>query len=163
MVAEEKHSRSLRLAAVERLGQAVRPLLNTATPEVRSAAARRWVAVQPQDFETALRLLLAHATPAALRTAYELLSASPHASALPGLLAELDGFIAGRLPDEVQLDLLEAAAVRTKSAVREKLAAAQAALAARQRTLFSPHPRRRRAGGQATVSKVRPMLRLHGF
>jgi len=134
--AEEKQPLALRLAAVQRLGPAVRPLLDTATPEVRTAAARRWVTVQPDDFATALRILLAHATPADLRTAYDLLSTSSHASALPSLLAELDGFIAGRLPDEVQLDLLEAAAARPEPAAGEKLAAARAALAARQRTLF---------------------------
>lgn len=134
--ADEKQPLPLRLAAVERLGQAVRPLLNTATPEVRSAAARRWVAVQPDDFETALRLLQAHATPTDLRTAYEMLSTSAHASALPALVAELDGFIAGRVPETVQLDLLEAAATRPEPAAKEKLAVAHGALAARQRSLF---------------------------
>ena len=134
--ADEKQPLALRLAAVGRLGQGVRPLLNTATPEVRTAAARRWVAVQPDDFETALRILLAHATTGDLRTAYELLATSPHSAAVPALLVELDGFIAGRTPEEVQLDLLEAAAARSEAAAKEKLAVAQTALAARQRSLL---------------------------
>lgn len=134
--ADEKQPVSLRLAAVARLGTAVRPLLNTATPEVRTAAARRWVAVQPNDFETAMRLLLAHATTLDLRTAYDLLATSPHPAALSILVAELDGFVAGRTPESVQLDLLEAAAARSEPAAREKLAVAQGALAARQKSLF---------------------------
>jgi hypothetical protein len=123
--ADEKQPLSLRLAAVEKLGPSVRPLLNTATPEVRTAAARRWVAVQPDDFETALRLLLAHATNTDRRTAYELLASSRHPSAVPALLAELDGFISGGVPETVQLDLLEAAAARSEQEVEEKLAVAQ--------------------------------------
>jgi quinoprotein glucose dehydrogenase len=134
--ADEKQPLALRLAAVGRLGQGVRPLLNTATPEVRTAAARRWVAVQPDDFETALRILLAHATTGDLRTAYELLATSTHPAAVPALLGELDGFITGRTPEGVQLDLLEAAAARSEAAAKEKLAVAQTALAARQRSLL---------------------------
>jgi quinoprotein glucose dehydrogenase len=134
--ADEKQPLSLRLAAVEKMGPSVRPLLNTATPEVRTAAARRWVAVQPDDFETALSLLLAHATNIDRRTAYELLASSRHPSAVPALLAELDGFISGGVPETVQLDLLEAAAARSEPEVEEKLAVAQGALAARQRSLL---------------------------
>ena len=60
--ADERQPLALRLAAVERLGSMVRPLLDTATPEVRAAAARRWVTLQPDDIDTALRILLAHDT-----------------------------------------------------------------------------------------------------
>ena len=61
-------------------------------------------------------------------------SANPAARA--ALVAALDAFISGRVPDEVQLDLLEAAAQCADPAVKEKLAAAEAALTARQRNAF---------------------------
>lgn len=133
---DEKQPLALRLAAVARLGKAVRPLLNAATPEVRAAAARRWIEVEPDDFETAVRHLLAHATEIDRRTAYDLLGASTHAVAATAMLAELDAFISGSVPDSVQLDLLEAAAARSETIVQEKLAAAHATLTGRGHTLF---------------------------
>lgn len=133
---DEKQPLDLRLAAVDRLGPEVRPLLDTSTPEVRAAAARRWVKQQPDDIETALRILIAHNTVPDLRAAYEIAAGSKHAAAATTLAAELDRFAAGKVPADVQLDLYEAAVTRTEEPVKAKFTALEASLAAAGRTPF---------------------------
>ena len=133
---DEKQPLGLRLAAVKMLGKEVRPLLDSATPEVRAAAARRWAAVQPQDMETIFRILLAHGATPDWRAACELMASSTHPAAVEALTAQLDEFIKGYIPASAQLDLLEAAAARAEPLIKEKLAAAEAVLASQQRSLF---------------------------
>jgi quinoprotein glucose dehydrogenase len=127
----------LRLAATASLSaDRVVPLLTVADVEVRSAAAKRRVALQPATIEATVRTLWQQGADHDLRTAYELLAKSDQPIVVNLLLAESDRWLANQLPTQVKLDLYEAVAARSETVLKEKLTAIDAKLIADKQTPF---------------------------
>jgi putative membrane-bound dehydrogenase-like protein len=115
------------------LTQTLQVALTNAPPEVRIVALRILATNQPDAF---LQFILAQPAPspaltrAERQTALRLAGGVPAASAAEWLGRELDALLAGRLPAEFALDLLEAGRLRPEPAVQAKLAAYTAQLPA---------------------------------
>jgi len=100
---------------------ASRRALNLPGSRSRTEALRVLAKVDPDAAIAPLQDRLAHGTAAERQGAIAVLAAMPGDTACHELLGWLDRLIAGQVPAEIQLDLLEAAARRTEPELRRKL------------------------------------------
>jgi quinoprotein glucose dehydrogenase len=135
LVVDKKSSPTSRVAAVqaldalrdERLDQAMKLALADPDPKVRTAGRRVLARVQPKEAIAALRDVLDKGTMIERQGALVILGDTKGAEVNKLLIEWLDRLLAGNVPAEMQLDLLEAGGKRQAKAIRDRLAKYEAA------------------------------------
>ena len=113
-----------------RLPEAVKLASDLKSPLMRQATLPITARLSPEAAAPVLANLIAHGTPAEQKTAYRALGTLQHPSAATLLTAQLAALATDQAPPAaVQLDLLNAAALRNEPAVKKLLADREAALA----------------------------------
>ena len=137
LAADSSQPASLRAAALTALDKlsdpqlpaAVRLALADAVPELRLAALPISSRLAPESAVATLTKLLETGTPAEQRAAFKALGNSKQPAADAVLLAQLGKLAAGKIAPSAQLELVEAAALRTDPRVKQALAERDAVLA----------------------------------
>jgi quinoprotein glucose dehydrogenase len=119
-------TRAEALRSLERIGDPgradlARKVLEAAGPAARVEALRIVVKADPSAARTATDRLLENGETRERQGAFAVLAENPDPATDRVLVAWLDRLIAGEVPAEIQLDLLEAAGRRPSSEIREKL------------------------------------------
>ena len=113
-----------------RLPEAVKLASDLKSPLMRQATLPITARLSPEAAAPVLANLIAHGTPAEQKTAYRALGTLQHPTAATLLTAQLAALATDQAPPAaVQLDLLDAAALRHEPAVKKLLADREAALA----------------------------------
>jgi quinoprotein glucose dehydrogenase len=111
------------LATLDRASSAndAREALRSDRPELRAAARRVLLQVDPDAARDSLSAVLVDGTVAERRDALEALGKVKHESGDQLLAKSLDALLAGKMPTELHFDLLEAARQRSAAEVRQRL------------------------------------------
>ena len=112
-----------------RIPEAVKIASDLNAPLMRQAALPISARLSPEAAAPVLANLIAKGTPSEKKTAYRALGTLQHPSAGTVLAAQLGALAEGKVPAAVQLDLLNAAALRHEPAIKTLLASRDAALA----------------------------------
>ena len=112
-----------------RIPEAVKIASDLNAPLMRQAALPISARLSPEAAAPVLANLIAKGTPSEQKTAYRALGPLQHPSAGTVLAAQLGALAEGKVPAAVQLDLLNAAALRHEPAIKTLLASRDAALA----------------------------------
>ncbi len=112
-----------------RIPEAVKIASDLNAPLMRQAALPISARLSPEAAAPVLANLIAKGTPSEQKTAYRALGTLQHPSAGTLLAAQLGALAEGKVPAAVQLDLLNAAALRHEPAIKTLLASRDAALA----------------------------------
>jgi quinoprotein glucose dehydrogenase len=155
-----------RIQAPERI-ELARKALESDGSRTHVEALRILVAADPIAARGAVDKLLEKGTPSERQGTFSVLADSPDPSADQALLPWLDRLIAGQVPAEIQLDLMEAAARRNSSEVHARLARYEASkptndpLSAYRETLVGGNAGR---GRQVFLAKAEvSCLRCHKY
>ena len=112
-----------------RIPEAVKIASDLNAPLMRQAALPISARLSPEAAAPVLANLIAKGTPSEQKTAYRALGTLQHPSAATVLATQLSALAEGKVPAAVQLDLLNAAALRHEPAIKTLLASRDAALA----------------------------------
>ena len=112
-----------------RIPEAVKIARDLNAPLMRQAALPISARLSPEAAAPVLANLIAKGTPSEQKTAYRALGTLQHPSAATVLATQLSALAEGKVPAAVQLDLLNAAALRHEPAIKTLLASRDAALA----------------------------------
>ena len=112
-----------------RIPEAVKIASDLNAPLMRQAALPISARLSPEAATPVLANLIAKGTPSEQKTAYRALGTLQHPSAATVLATQLGALAEGKVPAAVQLDLLNAAALRHEPAIKTLLASRDAALA----------------------------------
>jgi len=112
-----------------RIPEAVKIASDLNAPLMRQAALPISARLSPEAAAPVLANLIAKGTPSEQKTAYRALGTLQHPSAATVLAAQLGALAEGKVSAAVQLDLLNAAALRHEPAIKTLLASRDAALA----------------------------------
>lgn len=112
-----------------RIPEAVKIASDLNAPLMRQAALPISARLSPEAAAPVLANLIAKGTPSEQKTAYRALGTLQHPSAATVLATQLSALADGKVPAAVQLDLLNAAALRHEPAIKTLLASRDAALA----------------------------------
>lgn len=137
-VADRAQSAAVRIAALEaldtlgagELAAAAEVAAASDSPDLRLAALAVTTRLHPESAVTRLADLIARGTPREQQTAFRALGGAQDPRADDLILAQLERLSAGGIAPSAQLDLLDAAALRDDTRVKQALAARDAALAA---------------------------------
>jgi quinoprotein glucose dehydrogenase len=158
LVTDKKSSPTARVVAVqaldalkdERLDQAMKLALADSDPKVRTAGRRVQARLRPKEAIAALREVLDKGAMIERQGALVILGDTKGAEVNKLLIEWLDRLLAGKVPAEMQLELLEAGAKRQAKAIRERLARFEAA---RSKTDHLANYRESLAGGDAEAGR----------
>ena len=112
-----------------RIPEAVKIASDLNAPLMRQAALPITARLSPEAAVPVLANLIAKGTPSEQKTAFRALGTLQHPSAATVLATQLGALAEGKVPAAVQLDILQAAALRHESAIKTLLASRDAALA----------------------------------
>ena len=112
-----------------RIPEAVKIASDLNAPLMRQAALPISARLSPEAAAPVLANLIAKGTPSEQKTAFRALGTLQHPSAATVLATQLGALAEGKVPAAVQLDLLQAAALRHEPAIKTLLASRDAALA----------------------------------
>ena len=112
-----------------RIPEAVKIASDLNAPLMRQAALPISARLSPEAAAPVLANLIAKGTPSEQKTAYRALGTLQHPSAATVLATQLSALAEGKVPAAVQLDLLNAAALRHEPAIKTLLASRDATLA----------------------------------
>ena len=112
-----------------RLPEAIKIAGKITSPQMRQAALPITARLSPEAAAPALANLITQGTPAEQRTAFRALGTLQHPSAATVLTEQLRALAAGKVAPAVQLDLLNAAALRNEPEVKKLLADREAVIA----------------------------------
>ena len=112
-----------------RIPEAVKIASDLNAPLMRQAALPISARLSPEAAAPVLANLIAKGPPSEQKTAYRALGTLQHPSAATVLATQLSALAEGKVPAAVQLDLLNAAALRHEPAIKTLLASRDAALA----------------------------------
>ncbi len=137
VIANNSASAAVRIAALTTLDKLADPQLSSAVgialaaeaPELRLAALPLSSRLHPESAITTLTKLLDHGTALEQRAVFQSLGESKDSAADAILLAQLSLLATGKIAPSAQLELLDAAALRTNPRIKQALAGRDAALA----------------------------------